>query len=133
MENRKIKSRCIFKYQGKILLCYNTEFNYYFFPGGSAHKGEAPEDTLKREVSEEFGTEIKDIKFLTTLRNVGEVSDETITMFQAEFVNSEIYQESEIPVLDLPQIKAVWVSMDDVTMGKVKIFPEFNYLKLINC
>lgn len=131
MENRKLKSRCIFKYQGKILLCYNEEFNYYFFPGGSAIKGETPENTLKREILEEFGAELKNIKFLTTLNKVGESSDETITMFQAEFVNLEIYQESEIHILDMPQIKAMWVVMDDVTTDKIRILPEFKYSKLL--
>ena len=131
MENRKIKSRCIFINHGKILLCYDTVHNYYFFPGGSAIEGEKSEDTLRREILEEFGTEIKNIKFLTTLSNVGENSDETIVMFQAEFVNSDRSQESEIPVLDMPQIQAIWVSMNDVSMGNIKILPEFNYLKLL--
>lgn len=131
MENRKIKSRCIFIYQDKVLLCYNEEHNYYFFPGGSQDKDESAKDTLQREILEEFGSHIENTKTLGVMENVGQDLDETITMFQANFSDLAIYKQSQIPLLDMPEIKAVWVKLEDVKNEKIKIFPEYDYLKFI--
>lgn len=131
MENRKVKSRCIFIHENQILLCRDEKYDYYFFPGGSQTENETPEDTLRREIREEFGSEVYNIKILEMLKNSGQNSDETIAMFQASFSDPDIYLQSKIPLIDNPEIKAVWVPIIDVKNRLIKIFPEHNYLQLI--
>ncbi len=131
MENRKIKSRCVFLNEGMILLCHNTQHDYYFFPGGSSDNNETAEETLRREISEEFETEISNIKLLTTLTNVGKHSDETISMFSATFTDPSIYNKAKVQIQDMDDMNAEWVSLDDVKQNRIKLFPEYDYTKLI--
>lgn len=49
---------------GKIAIFYKTKKNEYKLPGGGIDEGESPEEAFKREVLEETGCTIKDIKIL---------------------------------------------------------------------
>ena len=58
-------SAVIFNPEGKILLCKSAEWNNtYIIPGGHIELGEKMEDALQREIFEETGLEIFDIKLI---------------------------------------------------------------------
>jgi len=55
----------IFNPEGKILLCKSHKWgNKYVIPGGHIELGEKMEDALKREIFEETGLHIYDIKLI---------------------------------------------------------------------
>lgn len=55
----------IFNPQGKIFLMRSPKWrNRYVIPGGHVELGEKVEEALKREVKEETGLDVYDIKFL---------------------------------------------------------------------
>ena len=55
----------IFNPENKILLCKSHKWdNKYVIPGGHIESGEKMEDALKREIMEETGLEIYDIKLI---------------------------------------------------------------------
>lgn len=129
MEDRKVKSRCIFTHKGKVLLVHNTEHDYYFFPGGSSNSGETPEQTLKREIQEEFGSDVVSAMLVDTLRGVGVNQNETISMFRADFVNKKLYEQTEIKIADM-DIFAKWIPINTVNERSFKLFPEYDYAKI---
>jgi len=55
----------IFNPEGKILLIKSHKWkNKYIVPGGRVELGERPKDALKREIKEETGLNVYDIKFV---------------------------------------------------------------------
>ncbi len=51
--------------EGKVLLCKSHKWgNRYVIPGGHIELGETMEEALKREVFEETGLTVKDIRML---------------------------------------------------------------------
>jgi nucleoside triphosphatase len=61
----------IFNTEGKILLCKSHKWeNKYVIPGGHIELGESMEDALKREVFEETGLSIYDIKLISLKESI---------------------------------------------------------------
>lgn len=61
----------IFNPEGKILLCKSHKWgNKYVIPGGHIELGERMEDALKREILEETGLDIYDIKLISLKESV---------------------------------------------------------------
>lgn len=57
-----VAQKAIIEHDGKILVCRGIGDNVWEFPGGRLHKGEAPMEAIAREIREELGIEIYDIK-----------------------------------------------------------------------
>lgn len=72
MQNFEICVRAIIEQKGKILVCYQKEKRYFFFPGGHLNFGERVEDALERELNEELGIKIKNFSFAGIVDNVYE-------------------------------------------------------------
>ena len=70
MENFEVCIRTIVRQGEKILLCWNKEKNYYFFPGGHLEFGEKIQDALFREMKEELNVKVKKIKFIGLVDNI---------------------------------------------------------------
>lgn len=52
------------EYDGKYLVVFDPKFKFWRVPGGRIEPGEAKEDTIKREMSEELDIEITVEKYL---------------------------------------------------------------------
>jgi len=62
--------RGIIKWQGKILVCWNKEKKYYFFPGGHIDFGETASAALVRELKEELDITVKKSSFIGIVENI---------------------------------------------------------------
>lgn len=71
-QNFEVIARALVIKENKILLCKGKADNYYYLPGGHVEFGELIEDALKREIKEELGVEVKNIKPLFMLENIFE-------------------------------------------------------------
>lgn len=61
----------IFNPDGKVLLCKSHKWNHkYVIPGGHIELGEKMEDALRREVLEETGLHIYDIKLISLIESI---------------------------------------------------------------
>lgn len=57
-----IAQKAIIEHDGKILVCRGIGDKVWEFPGGRLHAGEAPVDGLVREIKEELGIVITNVK-----------------------------------------------------------------------
>jgi ADP-ribose pyrophosphatase YjhB (NUDIX family) len=64
--------RTVIQKREKILVCWNKEKGYYFFPGGHLNFGESIPKALSRELKEELGMEIKKFSFIGLVDNIYE-------------------------------------------------------------
>lgn len=61
----------------KLLLCKNKSENYYYFVGGGVYHGELSENCVRREVTEETGLPIDDIKLVCIVENFFETTNDS--------------------------------------------------------
>ncbi len=52
---RRDSARCICIRDGKIMMVYSKQYDYYKFPGGGIEEGETLEEAMMREAREEAG------------------------------------------------------------------------------
>lgn len=100
MDLKKEKScGCIIINNGKVLLVYEKNRNFWGFPKGHMEEGETEIETALREVKEEVGLEVEiDLEKRYTLNYIiRDEIDKTAILFVAKTKNKEIVmQESEI-------------------------------------
>ena len=62
-----IAQKAVIEKDGKILVCRGIGDSVWEFPGGRLHEGEAPVDGLVREIQEELGVTVTNVKPLRVL------------------------------------------------------------------
>lgn len=91
--------------------------------------GEHSSDALKREIIEETGQEITDLKYITTVENIftyeGKSGHEIVMVYDAEFTDKSLYEMEYIDVTEGEiWCKAYWLNINDCKNGKVTLYPE---------
>ncbi len=107
--------KCIVCSEDEVLLIKNTYGpTKWTLPGGGVHKGESPESTAKREVLEEVGIEVKDIRYLGNFLYTREYKKDTVHCFVARVDSRDTtIQESEVaeakwfPKQSLPELSEI--------------------------
>lgn len=92
---------CIFHHHGKILVNQfhdDVENMTLFRPiGGGIEFGERSHDAIVREVQEELGRSISDIRLIGTLENIftyaGNPGHEIVQVYDARFDDAEVYEK----------------------------------------
>lgn len=90
--------KCIISHNSEILFLRHTYGNNNWnFPGGGIKKGEEPEDAAKREVKEEVGLTLINIREVGNFSSVLEYKKDMVRVFAAEATNRNVkLQEAEI-------------------------------------
>jgi ADP-ribose pyrophosphatase YjhB (NUDIX family) len=125
---------CLFRHNGKILGCEGTDTvkneTFYRPAGGMIEFQEKAENALRREIKEETGEDITNIKYLTTIENIftyeGKSGHEIILIFDAEFVNKNLYEEEAIKISESNDVwcYAYWKNPDEFGEGKLRLYPD---------
>lgn len=124
---------CFIKHNGKLLSQegYDKVKNetFYRLLGGGIDFGEKAEEALKREFQEELGTDLENIKYITTSENIftyeGKRGHEIILVFEGDLGSREIYEKDNIPIQDSKENrKAVWKDISDFKSGKLILYPD---------
>lgn len=95
IENYKLNIRAagIIEHNGKILVHKEISKDHYALIGGRVKIGENSETTIKREIKEELGKEIKTTGYIATIENFfeekGQKYHEILFVHKAEFINEE--------------------------------------------
>ena len=98
----------LFRRGGEILVTegFDTVNNLrYARPlGGGVEVGETSEQAIVREIREEIGAEVRDLKLLGVLENLfeleGKQHHEVVFVYDGRFVDESLYQSNEIALLD---------------------------------
>ncbi len=88
-----VRSAGVIIHNGKILLHRNVNSGHYALIGGRVEIGESSTDTIKREIKEELGKDIKITGYISTIENFFEINGskyhEIMFVHKIEFTNEE--------------------------------------------
>jgi len=108
---------CVFRHGDKILVFENYDESkgtpYYRPLGGGVEFGETTEQAIKREIKEEIGEEITDLKLLTVLENLftleGKPGHEIVYVYDGRFLDESVYRRDSFKVQEETETaKASW-------------------------
>lgn len=125
---------CIFRKNDLILVCEgfdNVKQDYYYRPiGGGIEYGETSSNALKREVLEEIGANITNVKLLGTIENIfsynGDLGHEIVFVYDAEFVEKSFYEKPSFVGKEDNGVtfKLYWKPISNFTNSKLRLVPE---------
>lgn len=124
---------CIVKHEGKLLAGIGQDSvmnkTFYRLLGGGIEFGEKAEEALKREFREELGTDLENVKFVTTLENIftyeGERGHEIVMVFEGGLADKSLYDKQNIQILDEKEGHvASWQRIEDYKSEKLILYPE---------
>jgi len=120
-------AKCVIEHNKKILLVRsNYAKKQWTFPGGSIKKGEKPERTIIREIKEEVGLDVFDLKFL------GEFVSEAYYIKDKVYCFSAKTNKKELNLRKYEILEAGWFLPSDIpepfgeVAKRVKILYEKN-------
>ena len=125
---------CVFRHDNCILVAegYDPVKNEHFYRplGGGIEFGEHSEQTIHRELWEEIGAEVCELKYLGTLENVyvfnGTPGHEIIRIYDGVLKDAELYEMPEIIGREMDidvTFRAVWKTIDEFGAGKSILYP----------
>jgi len=136
MKKNKIRplAICVFRNKDRILVAegYDPHKRQSFYRplGGGIEFGEYSEQTIRRELMEEIGAEVRELKYLGTLENVfvfnGRPGHEIVQVYDGVLIDSGLYEQAVIEgnEADVDEsFKAVWKSLDEFGEGKSILYP----------
>jgi len=124
---------CLFSNNGRILAAKGADSvkqtEFYRPLGGMIEFGEHSSEALKREIMEETGQEITNLKYITTIENIftyeGKSGHEIVMVYDAEFTDKSLYEKEDIDVTEGEiWCKAYWLNINDCKNGKITLYPE---------
>lgn len=103
----------IFNPENKVLLCKSHKWdNKYVIPGGHIELGEKMEDALKREILEETGLEIYDVKLISLKESV--YSETFHQKKHFIFIDYQCRTKSSDVILNEEAEEYAWVDLDEI-------------------
>lgn len=121
----------IFNPHGKILLCKSHKWeNKYVIPGGHIELGEKMEDALKREIWEETGLKIYDIKLISIKESIFSSTFHEKKHFI--FIDYQCRTDSSDVVLNDEAEEYIWADMEQIESYDLGGFTRDLLIKLKN-
>lgn len=144
----RVKAMCLFVRDGRVLLQSGKSINslnpsrhvfpdnWYRVLGGSLNFLETSEQGVRREIREEIGSEIDNLKLLDAVENIfeykGETKHEVVFLYGGDLSNAELYSKEVIHVVDSDyEFDAEWVSVEKVLSGEIDLKPMADYQKYL--
>ena len=125
---------CVIRKGSNLLVWegYDTvKKDFYYRPlGGGVEFGERSITAAEREIVEELGEEVCNLRWLGVLEAIfkvnGQPGHEIVMLYEADFVNQSMYRRNPIWGIedDGSPIKAVWKHIEDFNAGGGRLVPE---------
>ena len=125
---------CLFKHNDKFLFSrhHNLQTDEDFFRplGGGMEFQELSVETIRREIKEELGAEIRDLVFVDVLENIfdykGETLHQIIFIYKANFQDIMLYDTNPIYFQedDLAEYQAEWLSLAYIQNHNFRLVPQ---------
>ena len=134
---------CVFRQRDSILVAeYNDpppDPRLYYRPlGGAIELGEHSIETVAREIREELGETVTDLRLLGTLENIftirGEIGHEIVQVYDGQFQNSALYDQQALHADEGEGViqRVVWKPLADFANGDPPLYPNGLYELLHN-
>ena len=132
---------CVFRHHDRILVAEGYDpikkQSFYCPLGGGIEFGEYSEQTIRRELLEELGAEVCELKYLGTLENVyiynGTPGHEIVQIYDGALRDTRFYEQTVIVGQEVDieaSFQAVWKHLDEFGEGKSILYPT-GLLKLL--
>jgi 8-oxo-dGTP pyrophosphatase MutT (NUDIX family) len=126
---------CLFRRDDRILVFEGHDTikseTFYRPLGGGIEFGELSVDTVRRELMEEIGAEVKDLVYLGTVENIftldGEPGHEIVQVYDGVLVDPRLYDRAVMPGYEdntNESIKVLWKSLDEFGPGGDILYPD---------
>jgi ADP-ribose pyrophosphatase YjhB (NUDIX family) len=125
----------IFRRDDRILVFESREHDsrgriYYRPLGGSIEFGEYGDQTLTREMREEIGAEVENVRYLGLNENLfrapdGQRAHEIVLVYEADLADKALYEVDEMLVTEDTgaTFKAFWKSLAFFQRGEAPLYP----------
>jgi 8-oxo-dGTP pyrophosphatase MutT (NUDIX family) len=124
---------CVIRNGARILVAEGYDHvkqQFFYRPlGGAIEFGEQGADAVVREMREEVGAELRNLRFLGTIENIftynGEQGHEIVLVYEADFTERAIYDRPSIEAYedDGAPFKALWKPLDEFD-GRAPLYPD---------
>lgn len=126
---------CLFSNENRILVSEafdSSKRDYYCRPvGGAIEFGENSREAMLREIQEEIGVAVKNLKFVGVLESIfryeGHPGHEIVFVYDAEFADENLYQKNEIDGYEAgidARFTARWYSLEEMSENNLRLVPE---------
>ena len=126
---------CLFRNENRILVSEGFDTikqDYYYRPlGGGIEYGESSREAVLREIKEELGVEVENLRLIGVLENIfiyeGQQGHEIVFVFDAEFTDKSFYEFDEIDGYEQEaniRFKTKWYSLDEIEKSSGRLVPE---------
>ncbi len=132
MSNIRCNALGIIKHKNRVLVSKGKdiekqqEFCRLF--GGGIEFGERSREALVREMKEELGVDVTEVAFMRVIENIftynGEPFHEITFLYNCAFKDPQVYTFERFERIDKPGVFAEWVDLEDITSGKLILYPE---------
>lgn len=100
--------------------------------GGHIEFGEKGEETIRREMREELGCGVENVKFLSVIENLftynGKQGHEIVLVYEGKLADESRYEKESFTFWEGGcKTGAGWFSKADVAKEGVPVYPPFNY------
>ena len=132
-----MKCVCIIRKDDSILVVEafdKVKRETFYTPlGGKVEFGEYGQEAVSRELKEEMGAKVRDIRYIGTLENIfnfeGKPGHEIVLVYEARFVDRSLYDKAVIKGKeDSPEhggaFRAVWKPLTYFAAGRVPLYPD---------
>ncbi len=137
MPHISTRALCIIEHEGKLLASINTDptsgQQFYRLIGGGVDFGENGETAVRREIMEELGSELENLRLVTMLENIfvydGKPGHEVVFLYVGDLVRKELYSQTRIRIVESTyELEAVWVPLEELAPNNIPLFPPFDYV-----
>ena len=105
--------------------------SHFCRPLGGVEFGESAEDAARREIREEIGAEVEDVRLLRVVENIftleGKPGHEIVFLFDAAFVDRSLYERTELAGHEASvgaDFTAFWATPEEIAERGDRLVPE---------
>jgi ADP-ribose pyrophosphatase YjhB (NUDIX family) len=130
----RVIALAIVQHEGSLLVFRADDYvkrSYFYRPlGGGVEYGERGSEAVVRELREELGAELCDVRYLGTLENIftlnGYLGHEIVLLYRADLADRTLYEREELDVVeaDGTHLTGLWVSLAECESGALRLVPE---------
>ena len=125
----------IFRHVGRLLVFEGHDpvkgQTFYRPLGGGIEFGETGAQAMAREIREEIGAEVTNVRYLGLCENIftylGEIiGHEIVLLYEAELVDRSLYERDDLEAVEPGGVtfKVLWMPLTAFADGRVPLYPD---------